>query len=99
MNLKLALATLALSLTTLAVTPAIAGGGSEDAIAAAKSAQKEAAKAGFEWTKMKKMIKKAEELAIKGKHKKAIKIANTVVMRGAAALKQAARAKSAGPTF
>ena len=98
MKLKLALATLALSLTTLA-TPAMAGGDAQKAIEAAKTAQKEAKSVGFEWSKMGKMIKKAEALAKDGKNKKAIKIANTVVMHGKAAMKQAALAKSAGPRF
>ncbi|MEE9309724.1 MAG: hypothetical protein V3U64_01765 [Cocleimonas sp.] len=94
MNLKLVLATLALSLTTSAMA-----GGAADAIKAAKAAKKEAAAAGFEWRDMKKMIKKAEALAKDGKEKKAIKVANTVVMHSKAALKQAALAKSAGPRF
>jgi len=96
MKLTLVLATLALTVVT---SSAFAGDSSEKAIEAAKSAQNEAAKAGFEWRDMKKMIKKAEDLATKGKHKKAIKLADTVVMHGAAALKQAALAKSAGPRF
>ena len=94
MRLKLALATLALSLSTAAMA-----GGAADAIKAAKAAQKEAKAVGFEWRDMGKMIKKAEALAKEGKDKKATKIANTVVMHGAAALKQAELAKSAGPRF
>lgn len=98
MNLKHVLAMLALSLTTLAVTPAMASD-TQKAIDAARSAQKEAKAVGFEWRDMGKMIKKAEKLAKAGKDKKAIKVANTVVMHGKAALKQAALAKTAGPTF
>jgi len=98
MKLKHALATLALSLTTLAVTPAMADGAA-DAIKAAKSAQKAAAAAGFEWTATGKMIKKAVALAKDGKKKKAIKLANTAEMHSKAGLKQAALAKSAGPRF
>ncbi len=98
MSLKLVLATLTLSLTTLAMTPAMASD-TQKAIEAARSAQKSAAKAVFEWRDMKKMIKKDEKLAKDGKDKKAIKIANTVVMHGKAALKQAALAKSAAPRF
>ncbi len=94
MKLKLVLATLALSLTTAAMA-----GGANDAIKAAKAAQKEAAKAGFEWTKTGKMIKKAEALAKDGKKKKAIKIAKAAEMHSKAGLKQAALAKSAGPRF
>ena len=97
MRIKLALATIALSLTTL-TTPAMAGGAA-DAIKAAKDAQKEASAVGFEWTKMGDMIKKAEALAKDGKEKKAIKLANTVVKHGKAALKQAKLAETAGPTF
>jgi len=97
MKLKLVLATLALSLTTL-TAPAMADGAA-DAIKAAKAAKKEAATAGFEWTTMGKMIKKAEKLAKDGKGKKATKIANQVVAHSKAALKQAALAKSAGPRF
>ncbi|MCF6188993.1 MAG: hypothetical protein L3J51_00775 [Cocleimonas sp.] len=97
MKLKLVLATLALSLTTL-TTPAMAGG-ADDAIKAAKSANKEAAAAGFAWTATGKMIKKAEALAKDGKEKKAIKIAKAAEMHSKAGLKQAALAKSAGPRF
>ena len=95
MKLKFLLATLAFSLTT---SVAMAGGAA-DAISAAKAAQKEAKSVGFEWRDMGKMIKKAEKLAKEGKSKKAIKIANTVVMHGKAAMKQAALAKTAGPRF
>ncbi len=97
MKLKHILATLALSLTTLA-TPAIADGAG-DAITAAKAAQKEAAAAGFEWAATGKMIKKAEALAKDGKEKKAIKIAKEAEMHSKAGLKQAALAKTAGPRF
>ena len=97
MKLKLALATLALSLTSL-TTPAMADDAG-DAIKAAKAAQKEVAAAGFEWTKTGKMIKKAEALAKDGKKKKAIKVANVAEMHSKAGLKQAALAKSAGPRF
>jgi len=95
MKLKFLLATLAFSLTT---SVAMAGSAA-DAISAAKTAQKEAKAVGFEWRDMGKMIKKAEKLAKEGKGKKAIKIANTVVMHGKAAMKQAALAKTAGPRF
>ena len=97
MRLKLAIATIALSLTTLA-TPAMAAG-SADAIKAAKDAQKEAKSIGFEWRDMGKMIKKAEELAKDGKEKKAIKLANKVAGQLDLIKKQAEVAKTAGPTF
>ena len=94
MKLKLALATLALSLTTAAMA-----GGAADAIKAAKASQKEAKSLGFEWRDMGKMIKKAEALAKDGKEKKAIKIANTVAGQIGMIRKQAALAKTAGPRF
>ena len=98
MNLKLVLATLTLSLTTLAMTPAMAGGAG-DAIKAAKAANKAAVASGFGWTATSKMIKKAEALAKDGKNKKAIKLAKEAEMHSKAGLKQAALAKSAGPRF
>jgi len=97
MRIQLALATIALSLTTL-TTPAMAGGAA-DAIKAAKDAQKEAKSIGFEWRDMGKMIKKAEELAKDGKEKKAVKLANKVAGQLDIIKKQAELAKTAGPTF
>jgi len=94
MRLKLLLAALTLSFSAGAMANA-----TSDAIDAAKKAKKEAAAVGFEWTKMGKMIKKAEKLAKDGKDKKAVKIANNVVAQGKAALKQAALAKDAAPRF
>jgi hypothetical protein len=95
MKLKLILATLTLSL----LSSAAMAGSAADAIKAAKSAKKEAAAVGFEWSKMGKMIKKAEALAKDGKEKKAIKLANLVAAQGKAALKQAELGKTAAPTF
>ena len=97
MKLKLAITTIVLSLATL-TTPVMAGG-VEDAIKAAKDAQKEAKSIGFEWNDMGKMIKKAEALAKDGKEKKAIKLANTVAGQLDLIKKQAELAKTAGPTF
>jgi uncharacterized protein YabN with tetrapyrrole methylase and pyrophosphatase domain len=97
MRLKLAIATITLSLTTLA-TPVMAGS-ADDAIKAAKDAQKEAKSIGFEWRDMGKMIKKAEELAKDGKEEKAIKLANKVAGQLDAIKKQAELAKTAGPRF
>ena len=97
MRIKLTLATIALSLTTLS-TPAMAGGAA-DAIKAAKDAQKEAKSIGFEWRDMGKMIKKAEALAKDGKEKKATKLANKVAGQLDIIKKQAELAKTAGPTF
>jgi len=94
MKFKLVLATLALSLST-----AVMANATQDAIDAARAAQKEAKKLGFEWRDMGKMIKKAEKLAKKGKDKKAIKIANKIAGQIVPIRKQAALAKSAGPRF
>lgn len=94
MKFKFILATLVLSLSS-----AVMAGAAEDAINAAKAAQKEAGAVGFEWRDMGKMIKKAEKAAKDGKADDAIKIADTVVMHGKEALKQAALAKTAGPLF
>jgi len=94
MKLKLLLATLALTISAGAMANK-----TEDAIKAAKKAKKEAATAGFEWTTMGKLLKKAEAAAKDGKDKKAIKLANTVVFQSKAALKQAELAKTAGPRF
>jgi len=99
MKSKLVLATLMFSLTTLSLSTAAVAGGSKDAIAAAKKAQKEAAALGFEWRDMGKMIKKAEALAKEGKDKKATKIANVVAGEIVAIRKQAEVAKTAGPHF
>lgn len=94
MKLKLLLAALTISFSAGAMADA-----TSDAINAAIKARKEAKAVGFEWRDMGKMIKKAEKLAKDGKDKKAIKIANVVIMHGKAALKQAALAKNAGPRF
>ena len=94
MKLKLLLATLALTISAGAMANK-----TDDAIKVAKKAKKEAAAVGFEWTTMGKLIKKAEAAAKKGKDKKAIKLANTVVFQSKAALKQAELAKKAGPRF
>lgn len=99
MKLKLVLATLMFSLTTLSFSTAAVAGSAKDAIAAAKKAQKEAASLGFEWRDMGKMIKKAEKLAKDGKDKKAIKIANEVAGQITVIRKQAELAKTAGPHF
>lgn len=74
-------------------------GGAQDAINAAKKAQKEAQSIGFEWTNMGKLIKKAEKAAKAGDDKKAIKLAKTVSTQLVAIKQQAALAKTAGPTF
>jgi len=96
MKLKLALATLILSMSSATMA------GSADvqkAIEAARASQKEAKALGFEWRDMGKMIKKAEKLAKKGKNKKAIAIASLVAKEIVPIRKQAALAKTAGPRF
>lgn len=94
MKFKLLLATLALTISAGAMANK-----TQDAISAAQNAKKEAAAAGFEWMFMGKMIKQAEAAAKKGDDKKAMKLANKVILQGKAALKQAAAAKTAGPRF
>lgn len=94
MKFKLLLATLALTISAGAMANK-----TTDAINAAKKAKKATTAVGFEWMFMGKMIKQAEAAAKKGDDKKAIKIANNVVLQGKAALKQAAIAKTAGPRF
>jgi len=92
MKLKVLLATLALSISAGAMADK-----TQDAIEDARKAKKAAAAVGFEWTTMGKLLKKAEKAAKDGKDKKAIKLANTVVLHSKAALKQAELAKTAEP--
>ncbi|WP_299880405.1 hypothetical protein [uncultured Cocleimonas sp.] len=94
MKFKFLLATLIFSLSS-----AVMAGGAQDAIDAAKKAQKEASAVGMEWRDMGKTIKNAEAAAKDGKEKKAIKLANIVVMQSKESLKQAELAKTAGPRF
>jgi hypothetical protein len=68
--------------TTLAFTISVNAGEAEDAIAAARAAQKSAAKVGGEWRDIRKMIRKAEKLLAKGKHEKAIKLAQKAEAQG-----------------
>ncbi len=98
MKTKLVIATAVLSLASV-ITPVWAGGNADDAIKAAKAAQKEAKALGFEWRDMGKMIKKAEALAKDGKTDKAIKIAKTIAAQIEPIKKQAELAKTAGPRF
>ena len=57
-------------------------GPAEDAIAAAKDAQKQAASVGGEWRDTGKMIKKAEELLAQGKTEEALKLARAAEAQG-----------------
>ena len=84
---------------TFILSSAVIANDVDDAINAAKTAQKEAASLGFEWRDTGKIIKKAEAAAKDGKDKKAIKLANTIVNQLAAVRKQAAIGKTAGPRF
>ena len=86
-----------LAVLVLSVSSVVMAGSAEDAIAAAKAAQKEANTVGFEWRDMNKTIKKAEEAAKEGKADKAVKLANEVVQQSKEAVKQAEIAKTAGP--
>lgn len=99
MKLKLTLATLALSLSTALSSLAVASDDPAASIKAAKAAQAEAKKLGFEWRDMGKNIKKAEALAKEGKNKKAIKIASNIAGQLDAIKKQAELAKTAKPHF
>lgn len=57
-------------------------GSAEDAIAAAKEAQKQASKVGGEWRDTGKMIKKAEELLAEGKAAEAEELAREAEAQG-----------------
>ena len=94
MKFKVILVSLLLSMGSFAMADA-----TQDAIDAAIKGKKAAAAAGFEWKDMGKLLKKAQKAAKSGKDKKAIKIANVLVMQSKAALKQAELAKNAGPRF
>lgn len=76
-----------------------ADGGAEAAISAAKSSNKDAKSAGYEWRDTGKMIKKAEKLAAEGKTEEAIKLAKKAEMQGKVAQVQATSQKNAGPRF
>ena len=94
MKFKFLLATMMLALSTTVMAQS-----ADDAIKAAKAAQKEASSLGFEWRDMAKTIKKAEKAAKDGKDKKAIKLANKITSQIEAIRAQAKLAETAGPTF
>jgi hypothetical protein len=71
----------------------------KDDIFEAKKMQIQAAKAGYEWRDMDKMIKKAEAEFLKGNSDEASKLAQAVIKQGKMALEQAAAAENAAPTF
>jgi len=60
----------------------------DDAIASAEKARKAAAEVGYEWRDTGKMIKKAKQLAAKGKSQEAIKLAKIAEQQGNNALNQ-----------
>jgi ABC-type uncharacterized transport system YnjBCD substrate-binding protein len=68
--------------TALAFTISVNAGEAEEAIAAARAAQKSAAKVGGEWRDIRKLIKSAERLLAKGKHQQAIKQAQKAEAQG-----------------
>jgi short-subunit dehydrogenase len=94
MKMKILLATMTLFVSSMVVAQS-----PQDAIKAARAAQKEAKSVGFEWRDMGKVIKKAEAAAKDGKSDKAVKLANKVVAQSKQALMQAEVAKTAGPLF
>ena len=67
---------------SLACSPFAFAGEAEDAIAAAKAAQKSASEVGGEWRDTSKMIKKAEKLLAEGKTEKAIAQARMAEAQG-----------------
>lgn len=69
------------------------------AIEAAQASNKAAKEAGFEWRDSGKEIKGAIKAANEGDNKKAMKLASKVKMAGEMGLKQAEKAKNAGPRF
>ena len=60
----------------------------DHAIASAEKARQAAAEVGYEWRDTGLMIKKAKQLAAKGKLEEAIKLAGTAEEQGHSALKQ-----------
>ena len=67
---------------TVSFAISVHAGEAEDAIEAAKMAQKKASKVGGEWRDTGKMIKKAEKLLAEGKPKEAIKQARMAEKQG-----------------
>ncbi|MDK1119184.1 MAG: hypothetical protein QGM50_10415 [Anaerolineae bacterium] len=72
----------ALFASVLAFTITVNAGEAEDAIAAAKAAQKSAARVGGEWRDIRKLIRSAEKLLAQGKHEQAIKLAQKAEAHG-----------------
>ena len=66
----------------------IASASTDNAIASAEKARKAAAAVGYEWRDTGLMIKKAKELAAKGKSEQAIQLANKAEEEGKDALNQ-----------
>ena len=71
----------------------------EQAMSAAKAAQKQAASVGGEWRDTGKILKQAEQSAKTGDYEKAIKLCNKAKFQGEVGYEQAMSQKSAGPRF
>ena len=71
-----------IALTSAVLSTSAFAGEVEDAIAAAKEAQKQANMVGGEWRDTAKMIKKAEKLLKEGKTKEALKMAREAEAQG-----------------
>lgn len=69
------------------------------AIEAAQASNKAANEVGFGWRDSKKQLEGAIKAANDGDNKKATKLANQVKLAGEMGLKQAEKAKTAGPRF
>lgn len=95
MTKLLTLAAMALLITACASQTAKiepTGENAAAAIAAAETANKEAAAVGFEWRDTGKMIKRAKEAAAKKEYAKSIELAQKAERQGHNAVKQAADA-------
>lgn len=75
-------------LTCALVLSNVSYASTDDAIAAAEEARKAAAAVGYEWRDTAKMIKKAKDLAAKGKSEEAMKLARKAEEQGKDALAQ-----------
>lgn len=76
------------ALTFTLIISNYANASTAEAIASAEAARKAAAEVGYEWRDTALMIKKAKQLAAKGKDKEAMKLAKMAEEEGKGALKQ-----------
>ncbi len=81
-TLKHILLAASIAVTSAVFTTTASAGGTEDAIAAAKDARKQAKSVGGEWRDTGKMINKAEKLLKEGKSKEATKLAQEAEAQG-----------------